>query len=318
MVAGLHLHVVTIGSQFGALPNMLPAPVLPHFEWGRVKELMPSAFTIAFLAGIELLLSAVVADGLTGRRHRSNCELVAQGVANCVSVLFGGLPATGAIARTATNIRSGGQTPVAGMLHAVFLFAFMYFLAPLAAYVPLASLAAVLIMVAWNMSEIERFAHLLKGPRGDGAVLLLTFGLTALVDLTVAIEMGVVLACLLFMYRMSNVTAIENDRRMVPRDNDRRTVMNDDDTQSRRARDKEDMRRDLPKDVEAFRFRGPPFFSVVSSFTDVVEQVEGRASRAYILDMTDVPLIEIASVRRSFMAYYPLPQKEYRSIVRRP
>jgi len=277
-----HLPINTIGSQFGDLPNMLPAPSLPHFDIGRVKELFPSAFTIAFLAGIESLLSAVVADGLSGSRHRSNCELVAQGLANIASVMFGGLPATGAIARTATNIRSGAYSPVAGMLHAVFLLAFMFFLAPLARYVPLASLAAVLIMVAWNMSEVEHFTQLLRGPRGDRAVLLLTFGLTALVDLTVAIEVGMVTAALLFMYRMSNVVEIQSDRRMGA----------DDATHfSRRSRDSEDIRHDLPKDIEVFRFRGPFFFGVVSRLVDTIEEVEGRP-RAYILDMTDVPMID--------------------------
>lgn len=280
--AFLHLPVETIGSRFGELPNTLPAPAFPHFDASRIKELFPSAFTIAFLAGIESLLSAVVADSLSGSRHRSNCELVAQGIANIASVLFGGLPATGAIARTATSIRSGAYSPVAGMLHAAFLLTFMFFLAPLARYIPLASLAAVLIMVAWNMSEVEHFAQILRGPRGDRAVLLVTFGLTALVDLTVAIEVGMVMAALMFMYRMSNVVEIKNDRRMGA----------EDDTQfSRRSRDNQDIRHDVPKDIEVFRFRGPFFFGVVSRLVDTIEGVEGKP-RAYILDMTDVPMID--------------------------
>lgn len=278
----LHLPIDTIGSRFGDLPSTLPMPSLPHLEWGRVKELMPSAFTIAFLAGIESLLSAVVADGMTGGRHRSNCELVAQGVANLASVFFGGLPATGAIARTATNIRSGAVSPVSGMLHAVFLLAFMFFFAPLARFIPLASLAAVLMIVAWNMSEVDRFRHLLRGPRGDGLVLVLTFGLTALVDLTVAIEVGMVLACLLFMYRMSHVVEIENDRNQ---------SYADDGASDRRGHEDENLRQNLPQGVEAFRFRGPLFFGVVSRFADVMEQVESKP-RAYILDMADVPMID--------------------------
>jgi SulP family sulfate permease len=161
----LGLPVATIGSRFGDLPSMLPAPQLPEITLTRIRDLLPSAFTIAFLAGVESLLSAVVADGMTGRRHRSNCELVAQGVANLGSALFGGIPATGAIARTATNVRAGAYSPVAGIMHALFLLLFMLFLAPLAAFVPLASLGAVLIVVAWNMAEIKNFRPCSTRPR---------------------------------------------------------------------------------------------------------------------------------------------------------
>ncbi|QXQ07004.1 sodium-independent anion transporter [Sphingosinicellaceae bacterium] len=196
-VAALGLPVDTIGSRFPALPTGLPMPALPVVTVARVIELLPSALVIAFLAGIEALLSAVVADGMTGFNHRSNQELVGMGVANLGSALFGGLPATGAIARTATNVRSGGRTPVAGILHAVFLLAFMGLAGGLMAYVPMAALAAVLLVVAWGMSEAHRFAALPKAPRGDAAVLLVTFLLTVLVDLTVAIGVGVALAWLL-------------------------------------------------------------------------------------------------------------------------
>ena len=165
----MNLDVATIGSRFGALPNTIPAPHWPALSFAKVRELLPSALTIAFLAGVESLLCAVVADGMTGRRHKSNCELVAQGVANCASALFGGLPATGAIARTATNIRAGARTPIAGMLHAIFLLLFMLLVAPLARYIPLAALGAVLLIVAWNMSEIERFRNLMSAPPGDRA-----------------------------------------------------------------------------------------------------------------------------------------------------
>ncbi|MCA9245401.1 MAG: SulP family inorganic anion transporter, partial [Phycisphaerales bacterium] len=195
-----NLPVETIGSRFGDLPSALPVFSLPQFDLDRMRVLLPAAFTIAFLAGIESLLSAVVADGMTGQRHRSNAELVAQGVANTASALFGGLPATGAIARTATNVRAGGRTPIAGMLHAVFVLVFMLLLAPIMRYVPLAALAAVLVLVAWGMSEIERFKHLLQAPIGDRLLLLLTFGLTVMVDLTVAIQTGLVVASFLFMH----------------------------------------------------------------------------------------------------------------------
>src|SRR6202050_2243752 len=174
------LPVETIGSRFGGIPVQLPHLVIPHIPFERTRELFPSSFTIAFLAGIESLLSAVVADGMIGGRHRSNCELVAQGVANVASALFGGLPATGALARTATNVRSGARSPVAGMAHALFLLLFAVTLAPLMSYVPLAALAAVLVMVAWYMAEVESFRHLMHGPLGDRMGLLVTFGLAVM------------------------------------------------------------------------------------------------------------------------------------------
>lgn len=216
----LHLPVETIGSKFGGIPDTLPSPVMPSITLARLAELAPSAFTIAFLAGVESLLSAVVADGMTGRRHRSNCELVAQGIANVASAMFGGMPATGAIARTATNIKSGARSPVAGMLHAVFVLLFMLVLAPLAVFVPLASLGAVLVIVAWNMSEVHKFWHLLRAPLGDRVVLILTFGLTVLVDLTVAIEVGVVLAAILFMHRMAEVVSVQQGIQIIEEDVD--------------------------------------------------------------------------------------------------
>src|SRR3546814_236537 len=187
-------------------------PSLPEVSFTKINAVLPSAFTIAFLAGIEALLSAVVADGMAGTRHRSNQELIGQGVANLSSAFFGGLPATGAIARTATNIRSGAKTPVAGIMHAVFLLLFILFATDLMAFVPMAALAAILFMVAWGMSEYERFIALLRMPMSDRAVLLLTFGLTVLVDLTVAIGVGVTLASLLFMARMAESVEIAASR----------------------------------------------------------------------------------------------------------
>ncbi|SMH46320.1 SulP family inorganic anion transporter [Azospirillum agricola] len=282
----LGLPVDTIGSRFGGIPSSLPVPAWPSVPWSRIPELVPSAFTIAFLAGVESLLSAVVADGLTGRRHRSNCELVAQGIANIASGLFGGLPATGAIARTATNIRSGARSPLAGMLHAVFLLAFMLALAPLASFVPLASLAAVLVVVAWNMSEVERFRHLMSAPLADRAALLLTFGLTVLVDLTVAIEVGVVVAALAFMHRMAQAVEIQSQVRLIDEDAD---------DFDRPAGDVYDPRTDLPDGVVLFRITGPFFFGVATRLSEVLDQI-GPPPKIFILDLRAVPLIDATGV----------------------
>jgi len=287
------LDVDTIGSRFGGIPAGLPAPSLPAVSLQRLQELLPSAFTIAFLAGIESLLSAVVADGMTGRRHRSNCELVAQGVANTASALFGGLPATGAIARTATSIRSGARSPVAGMMHAVFLLLFMWFLAPLAAWIPMASLAAVLVVVAWNMSEVERFARLLRGPLGDRVVLLVTFLLTVAVDLTVAIAVGVVLASMLFMHRMSEVAAIASGAS----GSELGLVENDTDDFTRPRADTYSQREELPPGVEVFQFRGPLFFGVAGRLSDVIDAI-GGSPRVFILRMREVPLVDATGAAR--------------------
>ena len=279
----LALPVDTIGSRFGGIPTSLPVPSLPSVTWAEMGALLPSAFTIAFLAGVESLLSAVVADGMTGYRHRSNCELVAQGVANCGSALFGGLPATGALARTATNIRSGARTPVAGILHAVFLLLFMLLLAPLASFVPLAGLAAVLVIVAWNMSEMHRFRALLAAPMGDRIVLLLTFGLTIAVDLTVAIEVGVVLAAILFMHRMSEVAAMGPAGASI--------IQEDIDDFAAGAVNGDDQRASLPPGVEVFQLRGPLFFGVASRFSDVIDRI-GKTPRVFILRMREVPMVD--------------------------
>ncbi len=282
----LRLPVETIGSKFGGVPATFPAPSFPTFTFERLQQLLPSAFTIAFLAGVESLLSAMVADGMTGRRHRSNCELVAQGVANIGSGLFGGLCATGAIARTATNIRSGGRTPVAGMLHAAFLLACMLSLGPLMSFVPLAALAAVLAVVAWNMSEKERFRHLLGGPIGDRLVLLATFGLTVLVDLTVAIEVGIVLSALIFMHRMAEAAAFEKGVALDDFDQD---------DLSEASRTPYAARRELPKGVEVFVLHGPLFFGAASRLNDALEAAF-PAPKAIILRFADVPMIDASGV----------------------
>ncbi len=195
------LDVQTIESRFGGIPSSLPAPALPPMSIAKIQELLPDALAIALLGSIESLLSAVVADSMTGRRHRSNCELVAQGIANVACAIFGGITATGTIARTATNVRAGAHGPISGMLHAGFILLFMLVAAPLAGYIPLAALAGILAVVAWNMAEKAEFKSLLTASRGDAAVLLATFGLTVFVDLTTGIVVGVTLGCLLFMHR---------------------------------------------------------------------------------------------------------------------
>ncbi len=281
--SALALPVETIGSRFGSLPSGLPKLDFPVIPFARTLELLPASFTIAFLAGVESLLSAVVADGMTGGRHRSNGELVAQGVANIGSALFGGLPATGAIARTATNIRSGGHTPVAGMLHAVFLLVFMLLLAPLMRYVPLAALAAVLLVVAWNMSEVEHFRATMSAPRGDRLVLLLTFGLTVFFDLTLAIEVGISVAAFVFMFRMAETVEISAGVKLI-----------DDDLQGDRPRDA-DQRARLPKGVEAFQISGPLFFGAANRLDTLLDAFT-TPPKVFILRMRLVPIIDASGV----------------------
>ncbi|MBK5264793.1 MAG: STAS domain-containing protein [Alphaproteobacteria bacterium] len=277
------LDIATIGSRFPDLPSGLPMPSLPDFGMAKIIEVLPAAFTIAFLAGIEALLSAVVADGMTGYRHRSNQELVAQGVANMGSALFGGLPATGAIARTATNVRSGGTSPIAGIIHAVALLLFILFASDLMKLVPMAALAAVLLMVAWGMSEAGRFVSLLRISADDRAVLLITFGLTVLVDLTVAIGVGVTLASLMFMARMARTVQIG--------------AVSDNLSEEPGQRDS------LPEGVEVFRIAGPFFFGVAGELVEVLKRI-ARPPRAIILRMEDVPfldssgLVALAELRR--------------------
>ncbi len=277
-LAGLVLPVATIGSTFGALPTTLPDLALPQWSATRIVELLPAAFTIAFLAGVESLLSAVVADGMTDGKHRSNAELVAQGVANIGSALIGGLPATGAIARTATSIRAGARSPVAGILHALFLLIFILLGANLMAYVPLPALAAVLLIVAWNMSEIERFRHLLGAARGDRLVLIVTFVLTVVFDLTVAIETGVVLAAFVFMQRMSQAVEVAPD---ISAEGE------NDDTE----RAGFEQREALPPGVEACRVSGPLFFAAVNRLDDILNQIP-RDTRVFIMRMRQVPIID--------------------------
>lgn len=265
----LHLPVETVGQRFHGMATGVPLPRLPHVSLPLAREVLSSAFVIAFLAGIEALLSATVADGMTGRRHRSGQELVGMGVANIASAMFGGLPATGAIARTATNIRAGARSPMAGIFHALFLLVFMVVAGRWLALVPMTALAAVLLMVAWGMSEFDRFIALLRTDAGERGVLVLTFLLTVFVDLTVAIGVGVTLAALLFMRRMSETAGL----------------VAVDPAEEPELRDK------LPAGVEVLRFTGPIFFGVASEMLEALRR-SGQRPRAIVLRMEQVPYID--------------------------
>ncbi|HEY8119924.1 MAG TPA: SulP family inorganic anion transporter [Myxococcota bacterium] len=279
----LDLNVETIGDRFGAIPSSLPAPSIPTFTWADVRAVFPDAISIALLGAIESLLSAVVADGMIGTRHRSNMELVAQGVANLAAPLFGGIPATGAIARTATAVKSGARTPIAGMVHALTLLAILYFLGNLAGMIPLATLGGVLLVVAWNMSELHVVRSLLKAPRSDVLVMTTTFALTVAIDLTVAIQAGMVLAAFLFMRRMAEISEVGALRRMA--------------SEEGRADDPEALARlDVPPGVELFELYGTLFFGAVAKFKDAVRQME-RRPRVMILRMRDVVVVDASGLR---------------------
>jgi SulP family sulfate permease len=226
-----------------------------------------------------------VADGMTGRRHRSNCELVAQGIANIASACMGGIPATGAIARTATSIRAGARTPIAGMSHALFVLLIMLLFAPLARYIPLASLAAVLVTVAWNMAEVKTFTHLLLAPLGDRLVLVTTFLLTVLVDLSIAIQVGVIMAAFLFMHRMANAVELETHTELIRRDTDDFTSPRPDAMERGR----------LPPDTEVFRLDGPFFFGAATRFEEILSRF-GAHPKVIILRLGRVPLIDSTGV----------------------
>lgn len=280
--AGLGLPVATIGTAFGGISSGLPIPALPAFDLQKVQTVLPSAVAFALLGSIESLLSAVVADGMTGRRHRSNCELVAQGVANVASGLFGGICVTGTIARTATNVRAGAHGPVAGMLHAVFLLLFVLVAAPLASYIPLASLAGVLAVVAWNMVEKQAFATLLRTQRGDAAVLLVTFALTIFRDLTEAIVVGFALGSILFIHRMSRTTAIEMRLPFVVEDRA-------DEADGGRAPYDEAAGSD--PDVVVYRISGAFFFGAAASIGSVLDRI-ADSYRTLVIDFSAVPFVD--------------------------
>ena len=278
LVKFLHLPLETIGSRFGAIPNTLPVPHFPHVEWAVMRNLVHPAITIAMLAGIESLLSATVADGMIGTRHRSNMELVAQGVANLASPLFGGIPATGAIARTATNIKNGGRTPIAGMIHALTLLIIMLAFGRYVALIPLCSLAAILLVVAYNMSEWRTFRTLLRGPRSDAAVLLTTFALTVAVDLTLAIEVGMILAVLVFMKQMSEAVNVNYLTRDLGEDRDSDAEISPE-------------LRNVPKGVEVYEINGPLFFGAAYKFEEAISSVAHKP-RALIVRLRNLLSID--------------------------
>jgi SulP family sulfate permease len=281
------LPVETIGTRFGGIPASLPAPALPDLSWHRITEVLPSAFTIAFLVGVESLLSAVAADTIAGSRHRSNMEIVAQGVANVASPLFGGLPATGVIARTGTNIAAGAATPVSGILHAAFVLVFMLLAAPLASYLALPCLAAVLVSVAWRLIDPQALLHFIRSaPADDLLILAATLLLTVLVDLNVAIAVGVVLASMLFMHRMAEAQAVRVGSGHLAVDDDLADV--------RKPRS-EIMTMALPEGVRVLEFRGPLFFGAAQRVSDAMARLESWP-KVVILRMRDVPLVDSTAI----------------------
>ena len=280
MVHVLHLPVETIGSRFGSIDAGFPRFALPHVSLATASALVGPAFTIAILAGIESLLSAVVADGMIGGKHRSNMELVAQGVANIASPLFGGIPATGAIARTATNVKSGGRTPIAGITHALTLLVITVFFGRWAGLIPMATLAAILVVVAYHMSEWRTFRAEFRAPKSDLAVLLTTFLLTVLVDLTVAVEVGMVLAAFLFMRRMAEVTNVSAITREFDEDAD--DGERDPNALGRRV---------VPRGVQVYEINGPFFFGAAEKFKETMTQLQGTP-KVLIVRMRNVPAID--------------------------
>lgn len=284
LVKFLHMNVNTIGSVYGELSNSFPTPNIPNTNFNMIKRLISPAFTIAILAGIESLLSCVVSDGMIGSRHRSNMELIAQGVGNIFSGLFGGLPATGAIARTAANVKNGGKTPIAGIVHAITLLLILLVFMPLAALIPMPTLAAILIMVAYNMSEWRVFVDLLKtAPKSDTIVLVTTFLLTVIFDLVVAIEVGIVLAALLFMKRMADVTDVQGWKYLKEEDYD-------EDTDSENINLKV-----VPKHTLVYEINGPMFFGAADKFMNITKE-EKIKPKVIILRMRSVPAMDATAL----------------------
>lgn len=281
-----NLPLETIQTKFGGIPSSLPKPCLPMMSFDSIQEVFPDAISIALLGAIESLLSALVADGMTGHKHRSNCELLAQGLANIGSVLFGGIPATGAIARTSANIKLGAKTPVSGMVHALTLLLLMAVFAPLAAKVPLAALGAVLVYIAWNMCEAEHFFEIMKGQISDSLVLLTTFFLTILVDLTAAVQVGVLLAAMLFVKRMADTTTVKVCQ----------TLLHEDADEHPAARDSEMIfRKDVPEDTTVFEINGPFFFAVSDLLNEELRQLRIQP-KIFILRMRKVSTIDAAGI----------------------
>ncbi len=273
-----------MGLRFGTIPSSFPVPVFPEIDFSTIKNLIQPAFTIALLGGIESLLSAVVADGMIGGNHKSNMELIAQGTANIFSSIFGGIPATGAIARTATNVKNGGRTPVAGIVHAITLLLIMLFVGKWASLIPMATLAGILVVVAYNMSEWKSFVSVFKGPKGDVAVMLTTFLLTVIIDLTVAIEIGMLLAVFLFMSKMikfSDVTLLRKDIEVEGHD-----IIDQDAVENYT----------IPAEVEVFEITGPLFFGAAYKFKDAMRFIE-KPPKILILRMRLVPMIDATGIR---------------------
>jgi SulP family sulfate permease len=278
----LSLPVQTIGTRFGGIPQVLPWPAWPVFSLEKARAVLPDAIAFALLGAIESLLSAVVADGMTGRRHRSNCELVAQGFANIGSALFGGICVTGTIARTATNVRAGARSPISGMLHSLFLLLFMLIAAPLASYIPLAALAAVLAVVAWNMAEKQEFWTLIRSSWGDATVLLATFLLTIFRDLTEGILVGFALGAVLFINRMAEMTGIEADVPLVA--DDKADHGNGDRTPF-------DAGLASDPDVVVYRISGAFFFGAASTVGTVLDSL-ADTHKAFVVDFAAVPFLD--------------------------
>ncbi len=271
----LHLDVETIGSKFGNISSAFPAPHFTFIDFATLQQLIGPAFTIALLGGIESLLSAVVSDGMIGGSHKSNIELVGQGIANMTSAIFGGIPATGAIARTATNVKNGGRTPVAGIVHSITLLLIMLVFGKWATLIPLSCLAGILVIVAYNMSEWRSFISVFRTSKSDAAVLLSTFALTIFVDLTVAIEIGMVLAVFLFMRRMTQITNIH--------------IITDEVTES--FDEKAISLYEVPKGIEVFEITGPMFFGAAYKFKEKMKILE-KPPRVLIIRMRLVPVID--------------------------
>ena len=295
-----HLPVETIGSRFGNISSSFPAPDVPSVNFVTFKHLIRPAFTIAILGAIESLLSAVVADGMISGNHRSNTELIAQGGANIFSSIFGGIPATGAIARTATNIKNGGRTPIAGIVHSITLLLILLIAGKWASLIPIANLAGILVIVAYNMSEWKSFKFILKGPKGDVAVLLITFFLTVLIDLTIAIEVGIVLAAFLFMRNMiksSDVSILTNEI------------------------DEEDFNYDfaegkyaIPDDVEVFEITGPLFFGAAYKFKDAMKYLK-QHPKVLIVRMAHVPIIDATGIQTLKEIYKDCKKKHIKIVL---
>ena len=281
LVALLNLDVPTIGTQYTHLSSTFPRPSFPEVTWNKIEMLISPAFTIAFLCSLESLLSAVVSDGMIGSKHRSNMELVAEGVANIASGVFGGMPATGAIARTVANIKNGGRTPIAGVVHAVTLLFILLFLMPLVKMIPLATLAAVLIMVSYNMSEWRMFKRLLSAPKSDVSVLLVTFFLTVLFDLTLAISVGMVLTSFLFMKRMTDVTNVQGFE------------LHDEEEEGQLL--DEELKEVLSDEILIYEVNGPCFFGSADKCLDSIQSLQGP-SKVLIIRLRNVPVIDATAV----------------------